>query len=671
MSARMSYVLAVVLAAGLSPSNSAHRESVPAPIRIGVVLATSGPAKQYGEPAWRGVQLAAEEWNRSAGTTRPQIDLVFHDSRTQPGVAARAMHQLADQNIAAVIGDVSSDTALAMAAVAERRGIVMLSPGASAAALSSHGTYVFRIWHSDEHEAEEDAVYAYKVLGWRHVTVMFSDDEAYGRGLADGFTKHFTKLGGQVRPVPVDRRRANFRRELDDVKRTKTNGIFLAAYTDQMLQILEQKIELGIQLPVLAVQAFENVDLKSEAVNKQVVFFSTVKPPKETAEVKRFRAAYRRKWGIDPSLCSDSGYDAVNILAEVLSDGAATPAAVKDALEHINHDGAAGQTKFDAEHRDVQKQIDFKIVRDGVAVLASNSRGGRVSSPAAMRLWDRIAQALGPNLFMPVVVAVLTAIALGLLSLVRERLFKWMRWLRVRWSIRYQLPSRQADVRFGTIDDYVHIATKLRENAVAECRASKAKKPVLVIHAFTLQSPRDWPLFHADEEDVKIASPIDEYFLEFQKFIANSRNADYDLCIKRVVVIEHAADDHRLDELSDIVNSPTFDRYIALLHKEEADAFYYEQEGAWPNDVADAIFYGVLENGSTRWLSGVTTNYRGNGGVIAMRLHKLGKRRELRRMHMPFHNMKSLEHFAEQAGNTQIGMKPLASLKTIARRAAP
>jgi branched-chain amino acid transport system substrate-binding protein len=254
-----------------------------------------------------------------------------------------------------------------MAPVAESEKVVLISPGASNPDISHAGEYIFRNFPSDALEGKVDADYAYQQLNWKQVAILYIKN-AYGEGVYRVFKETFEKLGGTVvLEDSFDQGAIDFRGQLTKVKNTNVDGIFLPGYPDEMAKLLKQAQELGITKPFLSTQAFDDPQvLKIAGDAAEGVIFSTPEPPSDAEPVvANFRKNYRKKFGKDVGLMSDTGYDALKIIALAIERGGYNAQAIKTQLESLkDYPGAAGLTTFD-QYGDVPRPVMFKVVKNG------------------------------------------------------------------------------------------------------------------------------------------------------------------------------------------------------------------------------------------------------------------------------------------------------------------
>src|SRR5260221_2357637 len=282
-------------------------------VTIGSVLALTGSASVWGQNTRNGMELALQEVNSAGGIDGKKIRIVYEDSRSEPKSAVDALQKvISADRVPVVIGDIASSNVLAMAPVAEKVKVVLISPGASNPELSFSGEYIYRNFPSDALEGKVDADYAHGQLGWKTIGVI-NVKNAYGEGVSRVSKQSFAALGGQVvLDDSFEQGAIDFRSLVTKLKNTTTDGTFLAGYPDEMAKLLIQAKEVGVKTRFLSTQAFDDPQvLKIAGHAADGVVFSTPAPPSEPDPiVAAFRQNYKHRLGKDPGLMSDTEYDA-------------------------------------------------------------------------------------------------------------------------------------------------------------------------------------------------------------------------------------------------------------------------------------------------------------------------------------------------------------------------
>jgi branched-chain amino acid transport system substrate-binding protein len=341
---------------------------------VGAVLPLTGSAAVWGQNARRGMELAIDELNSSRPPGK-QLSVIYEDSRSDAKSANTALQKLISANhVNVVIGDIASSSVLAMAPIAEASKVVLLSPGASSPDISNAGDFVFRNWQSDALEGRVDADFAYNVKRWRRIATLYVSN-AYGTGLHKEFSSAFAALGGEVvMSESFAQGSVDLRAQITRLRSKTFDALYLPGYPPEMAVALKQMRELGLNVPTLSVQAFDDPEILARAGQAaEGVMFSVPKPPDQAEPVVAdFRKHYISRYSTDPGVCSDTGYDAIRIVAWAIDQGARTGTEIRDAFKRLrDFAGAAGTTTFD-EHGDVVRPFIFKTVRSGKTAVIEN-----------------------------------------------------------------------------------------------------------------------------------------------------------------------------------------------------------------------------------------------------------------------------------------------------------
>jgi branched-chain amino acid transport system substrate-binding protein len=157
------------------------------PIRIGVLLSTSGPAASFGIPERDALVLAAEHVNATGGVGGRKLELFQYDDKTNPTEAARGVTQLvANDKVVVIIGPGTGGGALAAGPVAERLQVPLLAPAATIGVTDKANSFfpwIFRVG-VDDRKVVHGMLADMAKNGLKRVGIFYQED-AYGKGGAD------------------------------------------------------------------------------------------------------------------------------------------------------------------------------------------------------------------------------------------------------------------------------------------------------------------------------------------------------------------------------------------------------------------------------------------------------------------------------------------------------
>lgn len=341
-------------------------------IKIGAVLPLTGGAAKYGENAKMGIDLAVDEINAAGGINGKEIEVIYEDGQATPQQTLSAFRKLTSvDNVPVVIGEMASSATLAIAPIAEENKVILISPASSNPSMTSSGDYVFRTALSDNYEGEEMAKVARQKLNLTNVSILYINND-YGVGLKDVFKKDFEEMGGKIVSIEVfDQDATDVRAQLAKINGVTPEAIYLVGYKE-MIQILKQKKELGIETRVLSTIMFDDPEIleKTGDAAEGTIFTTWAEDPSGgRVDLINFRQNFETKYNAEPESFAAESYDALKVVAAAIEKYGYDADAIKKGLyETQSYPGASGVISFDS-NGDVVKSLSLKKVENGTFVF--------------------------------------------------------------------------------------------------------------------------------------------------------------------------------------------------------------------------------------------------------------------------------------------------------------
>jgi len=337
-------------------------------IKIGVILPLTGRAAKYGEDSKNGMDLAIEEIRKS--NKYPFIlEAIYEDSRGESATAVSAFQKLSEVDKTPVVtGLILSNSALACAPIANSKKTVLFSTSASAEKMKDAGDFVFRLRESGIIHGKEMAKYARDSLKITNIAIIFANAEN-GITYSDAFQKEFLSLGGKVVfSEAYNEGETDFRSLLIKARGEKPDGVYLAGLAVEMGYILRQAREINFKPNFwLASPGAENpklIEIAQDASEGLIITSPPFDPNSKEKKVRDFVENYQKKYGAPPEVLAANGYDAIFIIAEVISKYGRSGEDIKNGLYKVKgFKGVGGEISFD-ELGEVQKPVLFKKVQN-------------------------------------------------------------------------------------------------------------------------------------------------------------------------------------------------------------------------------------------------------------------------------------------------------------------
>ena len=169
------------------------------PIRIGFLAGTSGRVADSGISGRDAAQLAVEQCNQAGGIKGRSVQLVVKDDQQDVDVARECMRELVDEGVAAVVGPMTSDMAMAVTPLANQAKVVLMSPTATTDILSGRDDHFLRVASTSATYAERCARFLSESGKMHRAAVAYDlGNASFSELWVGNFRKFFSNRGGEV-----------------------------------------------------------------------------------------------------------------------------------------------------------------------------------------------------------------------------------------------------------------------------------------------------------------------------------------------------------------------------------------------------------------------------------------------------------------------------------------
>ena len=169
----MNRLLAGIFASVLALAGNAATAQQPE-LRVGVLLALSGPAAYLGDPVQKSLRLLTDHYNGAGGIAGRKLVLVSYDTEANTGKAVQLFRRLVESDkVQVVIGPSTTGESITLISVADELRTPMISFGAGKDVISPATPYVFKVPPTDETEIKE-LVQDFARRGFKKVAVLYA-----------------------------------------------------------------------------------------------------------------------------------------------------------------------------------------------------------------------------------------------------------------------------------------------------------------------------------------------------------------------------------------------------------------------------------------------------------------------------------------------------------------
>lgn len=370
LSTRAIALLAAMMLLAAGALGGCAKEDTPEPsggaqaatVKIGFAAPLTGDNALYGQGMQRAVQMAIEEANateeaKDAGFT---FVIASQDDQGDPKQAVNVANLLvSDTGVVAVAGHFNSGCSIPASPIYNTADMAMVSVSTNPQLTAQGFDIVNRIVARDDAQGAFAAELVYDTLGLTTVAVL-DDSTPYGAGLASEFAKVFAEKGGTiVLSEKVQAKEVDFKALATRLKSAAPQAIYYGGAHTEGALISKQAKESDLKVPVIGgdmLFSAEYVEIARAENAEGDLCTSLGLPLDQQPKGTEFKAAYNKKFGVDPEAYDSYAYDSAWVIIRgVLAAGSTDRGEVAKAIRAISYDGVTGTTAFD-ENGDTTNQ---------------------------------------------------------------------------------------------------------------------------------------------------------------------------------------------------------------------------------------------------------------------------------------------------------------------------
>ena len=285
-------------------------------LKIAVIGPMTGGAAVYGTAVANGAKIAAEEINAKGGM---QIILDVQDDEHDPEKGINAYNAAMDNGAQMILGTVTTAPCLAVAAQAYEERVFMLTPSASATAVTEGKDNAFQVCFTDPGQgvAAADMIVA-KNMGAK-IGIIYNNADVYSTGIYQAFAARCAELNLEIvatTTFPSDDN-ADFSVQIAECKDNGADLVFLPIYYTPASLILAQAKAVDYA-PVFfggdgmdGILALEGFD---KTLAEGLMLLTPFAASSQDEMTQNFVKAYVAAYGEEPNQFAADAYDGIYAL---------------------------------------------------------------------------------------------------------------------------------------------------------------------------------------------------------------------------------------------------------------------------------------------------------------------------------------------------------------------
>ena len=346
------------------------------PYRIGAVVSLTGTYAGLGTPAKQAIELERDRINAAGGINGHLLEVVFEDDATDAAKAQAAAVRLVEQeNVLAVIGASGTGQTMAMRSDLERAQIPQVSMAGGSVITAQLSKWVFQTpWPN---RVVIPFVLKQMAAAGLSKVALISDTGGYG---VDGRDIILAQAGAAGVTIVADETfnpgDTDMTAQLTSIRATAPHVVLVWNAGKEAAIVAKNMRQLNMAQPlyggsgIARVEFIEGAGEAAEGVRlgtgKILVPEAYGVGTQEFDVATSFIDRYTEKYGAAPDIFAGHAYDAIGLIADALGriDGAATPVALRDALESTRDwIGVGGTFTYSANDHNGLSEKDMVLYR--------------------------------------------------------------------------------------------------------------------------------------------------------------------------------------------------------------------------------------------------------------------------------------------------------------------
>ncbi len=336
-------------------------------IKIGLLLALTGPFADIGDDCKRGIDLAVDSKTDKLNVDNYKISLIYGDSQADPKTGISEFKRLVDQEKAIAVLTMRSTIGMSLNPLSQSKKIPVVG-AVGHPKFTTNNEYAFQFWPATNQEGEVLAKKAIE-LNYKNIALVTAEDD-WTLSLSEEFKNSFEKAGGKVSfnetvlPTEVD-----FLPIITRLKQKKADAIFIDMAPISSIALIAKRIrEQGIKLPILANfwLGDKNAIANAGAQNVEGVIFPEVKLKYSGFEERLNKLTSSPK---RPSGMTHSCYSGMAYLIEALKNNKG----IKDNISYYSALNNTSQVKLldntiEVNNRRANFPVIIKTIKNGQVI---------------------------------------------------------------------------------------------------------------------------------------------------------------------------------------------------------------------------------------------------------------------------------------------------------------
>jgi len=329
-------------------------------IKVGAILAVTGPAAFLGAPEAKTLEMLVAEINKKGGIKGNKVELIIKDSGASPEKAISFAKQLIEEDkVFAIIGPSTSGETMKIKSIAEEGKTILLSCAAAEVIVNPVAKYVFKTPQKDSY-AVIKIFEEMKKMGISKIGVL-SSNTGFGKAGKEQIEKLAPEHGITILVNEVyDKAASDLTAEVTKLKAANVEALVNWSIEPAQAIVIKNARQIGFTGPIFQSHGFGNIEYVKAAgqaaegvifpAGRLLVVDTLPKSSPQKAVLEKYKKDYETTYKEDASTFGGHAYDALMILVKAIETAGTDKEKVRDAMENMKgFVGTGGTFNFSAQ----------------------------------------------------------------------------------------------------------------------------------------------------------------------------------------------------------------------------------------------------------------------------------------------------------------------------------
>ena len=374
------------IALGLLVLGSISLASAKDTIKIGALVAATGPASFLGDPELKTLEFYVQKINATGGVLGKQLELIAYDTGANPKKATTFAKRLISQdNVVAIIGGSASGETMAILPIIKKAKIPLVSMAGSIKIVKPVKKFAFKTPATDRMACQK--IFEYLKSKNKTNIALISGNGGFGKSMRgqckDVASDYGIKIIADETYGPKD---TDMTAQLTKIKsNSSVQAVVNPGFGQGPAIVTKNFKQLGMNVTLVqshGVASKKFIELTGKASEGVIV----ASPPvvvasllKDSNPIKKVALAYlteyEARYNIPVSTFGGYAYDALNLIVNAIKSAKSSdPKAIRDALEatqgYVGLNGIYNMNKKDHLGLDLSTGIKMLVIKNGDWAIA-------------------------------------------------------------------------------------------------------------------------------------------------------------------------------------------------------------------------------------------------------------------------------------------------------------